>query len=147
MSIKIAALAIIPLLSIFLNFSEFVRAELPTNSVKIAEKIARRPFQSQQNNANTSSACENQAMGFLRKGLTAEENGDENQALKYYAKSLQVDDECGYAYLLSAKIIAQFDTHLAIEFGTAGAACFVKKEDEEGLNAAIELLTELGVEF
>jgi thioredoxin-like negative regulator of GroEL len=92
-------------------------------------------------------ACNPEALEFVRQGLEAEAEGDESQALEFYGQALQVDDECGYAYLFSAQIMAKVEKDLAIEFGKAAAACFAQQEDLVGLNAAIAFLTELGVEF
>jgi hypothetical protein len=87
------------------------------------------------------------AMEFVHQALEAEKSGDESQALELYGQALQIDDECGYAYLFSAPIIAKFDKDLAIEFGKAAAACFAQEGNKAGFNAAIAFLTELGVEF
>jgi hypothetical protein len=140
--ITITALAI----PLSLNFSPVVRAEPPTNSGNIAQKIARNPLapntQTPRNNSNTSVCLE-----YVRKGLQAEEAGDESQSLKYYIQAVQVNEKCGYGYLFAAGHIAKFDQPTAIEFGTAAAACFAEEEDQEGLEAALELLKSLGVEF
>jgi hypothetical protein len=139
----IATLAIIPL---SLSFSPVVRAEPPTNKGNVAQKIARNPLapstQTRRNNSNTSVCLE-----YVRKGLQAEEAGNESQSLEYYIQAVQVNEKCGYGYLFAAKLIAEFDKSTAIEFGTAGAVCFAEEEDQEGLEAALELLKSLGVEF
>jgi hypothetical protein len=143
-SLKTITIATLASVSLSPNFSPVVRAEPPTNSGNVAQKIARNPLapntQTPRNNSNTSVCLE-----YVRKGLQAEEAGNESQSLEYYIQALRVYERCGYAYLFAAEHIAKFDKPTAIEFGTAAAACFAEEEDREGLEAALELLKSFGV--
>jgi hypothetical protein len=122
------------------NFSEIV------NIATVNAKIARNPLapgiQTPRNNSNNSVCLE-----YVRTGLQAEEAGNESQSLEYYIQALRMDEKCGYAYIFAAELIGKFDKATAIEFGTAGAACFAEEENQEGLEAALELLKSFGVEF
>jgi hypothetical protein len=142
-SLKTITIATLAIVSLSPNFSPVVRAEPSTNSGNIAQKIARNPLAPGTQPRPNNPVC----LEYVRKGLQAEEAGNENQSLEYYIQALRVDERCGHAYLFAAEHIAKFDKPTAIEFGTAAAACFAEEEDQEGLEAALELLKSFGVEF
>jgi hypothetical protein len=148
----ITTLAIIPL-SLTLNPAA-VRAESPTSSIgditDITEQIARNPLapattQSLENGTEEEVSAEREeSMGYVNKGIEAQQAGNDELALRNYYIAIKIDETNGYAFFFAGQLIAKTDRENATICAKAAAILFKTQDDSEGYEMAIELLNSLG---
>jgi hypothetical protein len=147
----ITTLAIIPL-SLTLNLAA-VRAESPTSSIDditdISEQIARNPLaptpQSLENDTEEEVSAEREeSMGYVTKGIEAQQAGNDELALRNYYIAMKIDDTNGYAFLFAGQLVGKTDRESAIICAKAAAVLFKTQGDSDGYKMAIELLKSLG---
>jgi hypothetical protein len=150
--VAFTTLAIIPL-SLTLNLAA-VRAESPISSIgditDITKQIARNPLapatpQSLENGTEEEVSAEREeSMGYVNKGIEAQQAGNDELALRNYYIAIKTDNTNGYAFLFAGFIVGKTDRETGIECAKIAAGLFEAQEDSEGYKMAIELLNSLG---
>lgn len=132
------------LVSVILATAEVAPAELApnVNSLTIQTANPAKTPASTNNKQRQLAADSESSMRYVRRGLTAQKQGDERQALLFYYEALKLDRTNAVAFMAAGNLLG--DTEEGITCMRAAALLFQQQQNQEGYEMATSWLQERG---